>query len=70
MPLSIVPEAEEVQISTERDQLSCAERRDNERRMRPNLTDLLNAVASVFIVASLSLVRYYLQGTHSVIGRA
>jgi hypothetical protein len=39
-----------------------------EQTMRPNLTDVLNAVASVFVAASLSLVRYYLQGTHSVIG--
>jgi hypothetical protein len=37
--------------------------------MRPNLTDLLYAVVSVFVPAFLSLVRYYLQGTHSVIGR-
>jgi hypothetical protein len=39
-----------------------------EETMRPNLTDVLNAVASLFVAASLSLVRYYLQGKHSVIG--
>lgn len=40
-----------------------------EQTMRPNLLDVLNAAAPVFVAASLPLVRYYLQGTHSVIGR-